>query len=42
MTLNADGTDVDIRVDDVLFDKSLFVDGKNIVMKVITGTVMRY
>ncbi|XP_022101039.1 uncharacterized protein LOC110984815 isoform X2 [Acanthaster planci] len=28
MTLNTDGSDVDLRVDDVLFNKTLFVDGK--------------
>ena len=29
MTMNADGTDVDIVVDNVAFDKNLFVDGKD-------------
>ncbi len=29
MTMSADGTDVDIVVDNVAFDKNLFVDGKD-------------
>jgi len=45
MTLSADGTDVDIRVDDVLFNKTLFVDGKYVLddtlqlsVEVLNGT----